>query len=434
MELALSLFYTLLFIYLIFKLPFFKIDGIALRILSLLFIIKVLSAITITFIYTYYYKNNMESDIFKYFSDGNILFQAIKKDPVDYLRMLTGIGSEAAHLEPYYNTMNFWKKSFDYGLFNDNRTMIRFNALAFIFSFGYMNVHNVFMAFLSFMGLTAIFKTFYPYFLDKKWVLLCSVFLIPSVLLWTSGILKEGLLMFAFGFLTHYSFKLMQYRFKVRTFIGLIFMVSILLILKFYVLIAAIPGLISLFVVFKFKKLPHIPIFLVIHSIIIAMFFLFHFVFKNYNLPEIITAKQRDFINMVESSGNVGSKIEIPRLESDFFSFLINSPNAIVNSLFRPHILEVHSLMALPAALENLIIIVFILLAIIFFKKYPLRTFPWFWFCVSFVLILFILCGLTTPVLGALVRYRTPALPFLFIIFITFIDLKKIQHIVKWKK
>lgn len=434
MEFVLCTFYTVVLVYLIYKLPFFHIDGISWKLFSGLFIIKIFSALAITLIYTYYYTNHLESDIFKYFSDGQILFRALTVKPLDYLSMLTGIGSDSSHLDAYYNTMNFWKKSIDYGLFNDNRTMIRFNAFAMLFSFGYMNVHNIFMAFLSFTGLTAVFKTFYPIFINKKNALIFSVYLIPSVLLWTSGILKEGLLMFAFGLLIYNVNKITKKPIKWDALIMIILTTGILLIVKFYVLLAALPGLLSVIVLKKIKKIHSFPVLLAIHSVIFASFFLFHVVFKEYNLPDIISKKQHDFINMINEDGNVGSRINIPVLEPDFTSFLFNTPAALTNSFFRPHLFEIHSIIALPAALENLFIIFLMLLTIVFFKKFPLNTFPWFWFCVSFVLILFTLCGLTTPVLGALVRYRTPALPFLFIVILTFIDINKIQQIIKWKK
>ena len=434
MEFILCTGYTLLFIYLIYKLPFFRIDGISWKLLTGLFIVKILSAFAITLIYTYYYKNRIESDIFKYFDDGKVIFSSLKDNPIDYLRMITGIGADSPYLKHYYDIANFWNKTFDYGLYNDCRTMIRFNAVAMIFSFGYFNVHNIFMAFLSFTGLTAIFKVFYPYFLNKRNALIFSVFLIPSVLLWTSGVLKEGILMFAFGLFIYYISKLLYKGFKWKLIIGALLMTGLLLFIKFYVLIAALPGIISIIILRFYKKKPALPIIAGVHLIIITAFFLFHTIFLSYNLLEIIATKQHDFIHVTDINQHVGSKIDLPILEPTCISFLKNTPNALINSLFRPHLFEIHSLMIIPAALENLLIIVVMILTIIFYKKNSLETFPWFWFCVSFVLILLILCGLTTPVLGALVRYRTPALPFLFIIFLTFIDLNRIKQLFTWKK
>ncbi|MBI5540065.1 MAG: hypothetical protein HY951_08405 [Bacteroidia bacterium] len=442
MEIALCIGYTLIFSFLIFKLPFFRIDNVSRKILFSLFIIKIISAFALTFIYTYYYDNRTESDIFKYFDDGKAIFSSIHNNPVDYLRMITGIGSDAPHLEQYYKIANFWYKEFDYNLYNDNRTIIRFNAIVMLFSFGYFNVHNIFMAFISFTGLTAIFKVFYPYFIQKRNALLFSIFLIPSVLLWTSGVLKEGILMFALGFLVYYVNKLLFKKFSTKYLILLILVIALLFLSKFYVLLAAIPGLLCIVTLRFFKKLPSLPIVAGIHILIISVFFFFHFIFPKYNLAEIASTKQHDFINMINLSPNVGSRIDLPVLEPTFQSFIKNTPTAFVNSFFRPHVFEIKSAMVIPAAMENLLIVTILILSIIFYKKPDIKNFTWFWFCLSFVFILFILCGLTTPVLGALVRYRTPALPFLFIIFLTIIDLNRIAILfnkiitpfVKWKK
>jgi hypothetical protein len=442
MEIVLCIAYTLIFAFLIFKLPFFRIDNVSPKILFVLFIIKILSAFALTFIYTYYYNSRTESDIFKYFDDGKVIFSSIHNNPIDYLRMITGIGSEAPHLDKYYETANFWHKEFDYNLYNDNRTIIRFNAIIMLFSFGYFNVHNIFMAFISFIGLTAIFKVFYPYFLQKRNALIFSIFLIPSVLLWTSGVLKEGILMFSFGLSVYYVNKLFFKKFTWKILIFLILSITLLFFSKFYVLLAALPGVLSIIALKWFKKLPAITIVAGIHVIIISAFFFFHYIFSQYNLAEIAATKQHDFINMINQTPNVGSKIDLPILEPTFLSFVKNTPTAFINSFFRPHILEIKSVMIIPSALENLLIVIILILTIIFYKKPDIKNFTWFWFCISFVFILFILCGLTTPVLGALVRYRTPALPFLFIIFLTFLDLNRINILlnkiitpfVKWKK
>ena len=61
-----------------------------------------------------------------------------------------------------------------------------------------------------------------------------------------------------------------------------------------------------------------------------------------------------------------------------------------------------------------------ILLAILFFRVPKTAEKPIFYFCLFYFVIIFTLSGLTTPVLGALVRYKTPALPF-FLIFLLYL-------------
>ncbi|MGQ9847318.1 MAG: hypothetical protein ACUVQP_07435, partial [Bacteroidales bacterium] len=157
--------------------------------------------------------------------------------------------------------------------------------------------------------------------------------------------------------------------------------------------------------------------------------------FLPYNFSEITVAKQHDFINLLHSLKiPAGSKIEIPLLSDSVISFIINTPNALINSLFRPHLFEAHNLTSMLAAIENLFLIILIISMILFFKKEKWNN--WMWFSISFSLMLLTLIGLTTPVLGALVRYKIPALPFMLYILISFINLEKIHLKIKllWKK
>jgi hypothetical protein len=82
--------------------------------------------------------------------------------------------------------------------------------------------------------------------------------------------------------------------------------------------------------------------------------------------------------------------------------------------------------MIVLAGIENLVILAFIILCIIFIK--PLSGIQWeyVFFCSSFVILQFLIIGCTTPILGAIVRYKVPALPFLLITFLLLLDKEKI--------
>ena len=67
-----------------------------------------------------------------------------------------------------------------------------------------------------------------------------------------------------------------------------------------------------------------------------------------------------------------------------------------------------------------------------FFIKPHNLAIPDVWYCLSFIVILFVLIGLTTPVLGALVRYKVPALPFIGILLLTAASNERLQTIDKW--
>lgn len=228
---------------------FFDVEGISKRTLSFVFILKIICGLILWSVYTFYYKDRAISDIYKYFDASKIMFDALKTNPIHFFKMLTGIGNNAPEFLPYYDKMNFWSRQIESSIYNDSHTIIRFNTLVRFFSFGYYNVHTVFICFLSLIGLTAIYKTFYPLLQDKKQELFISVFLLPSVLFWGSGVLKEGLILFALGLFIYYFNQL----FKFKAIIICLGVGLLLALSKFYVWLSIMPGLIFILWINKSK-------------------------------------------------------------------------------------------------------------------------------------------------------------------------------------
>ncbi|HIE15386.1 MAG TPA: hypothetical protein EYP69_00500 [Bacteroidales bacterium] len=424
LELSLFIGYFSLIFLIIFKCRFFRELPFSSIFVTGIYILKLLGGIAVLWVYSHYYSDRLSSDILKYFDDGKAIFHAFQTGAYsDYFKMITGINETDPKLMKYYENTNFWFKDFNYNLYNDNRTIIRFNAIALIFSHGSIMIHTLFISFLSFIGGVSIFKVFYPFFKAKRIELLFAVFLVPSVVFWTSGVLKEGLLMFGLGIFILSIYRLSNKLFNLRTMALLAVGSFILFIVKFYVLVALLPGVVIFFWLKKSKQFA-LTKFLIVH-LIFAIIIAINPVEK-YNLIEIITQKQHDFINMVEAAGNVNSYYQIPYLEPTVWSILKNIPTAIINSLLRPFPHDLHSLIMIPPFFENIGLLGLFILIFGFRNKLLENFLPYFYFSVSFLLILLSLVGLTTPVIGALVRYKVPALPFLFILIFYFLDTHKL--------
>ena len=428
MQYLLPIFYTIFFVFLIYKLQFFKLEGISFKILVSVFLLKVLSGIILSLIYRYYYDSPRTSDVYKYFLDGKVVYNVFKQNPIDYLKLITGFGSDAEYLQKYLVNTEFWYKSFNYGLLNDNRFVIRVHAVLSILSFGKFWVHSVIFSFLSFAGLTAIFKVFSKYF-EHKYLLLLTVFFVPSVMFWASAALKESLIIAMLGLLIYTFFEITENKKLIQNSILFALSILLMLLLKFYVLFALIPGLTAYFIITKFSIKKPVLVFLAVYGIIILLFFNSE-LFSSYNLTEIISQKQHDFNNMLDASCKVGSRVALPILDANFWSIVKAVPNALLNSFFRPFFGDITSVIVIPALVENILIILFMILSIVFFNRKKVKeNLAIILFIASFVITLFVLIGITTPVLGALVRYKVPALPFLFILFLFFIDFGKIRKI-----
>lgn len=417
------------------KWKFFQHTSLSYQWLIFLFVMKVAVSFGLFFIYTYYYPNNrLENDIFKYYDDSQIMFQAIHHSPLNYIRMVTGIGDNKVEIyEKYYKKMNFWIKPYDYEIVNENKTIIRLNAFISLFSLQNYFIHTLIFVFLSFIGLFAIFRVLSEYFSQSKLILALLIFLMPSTIFWSSAILKESMVLFSLGMLIYYFNKLLK-TFTLTSFFFFLLFSALLSVSKMYIFILIIPAIISLILIKFLSKIKPWIIVVGIHFLIFILYFNSEY-FLPYNFSEITVAKQHDFINFLNSLNvKAGSKIEIPLLSDSYISFITNTPNALINSLFRPHLFEAHNLTSLLAALENLFLVILIIIMLLFFKKEKFNI--WMWFSISFSLMLLTLIGLTTPVLGALVRYKIPALPFVLYIFTSFMNLEKIQLKIKslWKK
>jgi hypothetical protein len=113
-----------------------------------------------------------------------------------------------------------------------------------------------------------------------------------------------------------------------------------------------------------------------------------------------------------------GSRIEIPAIEASAVSVLKVAPLGIWNTLVRPYITESKNVMMLASAAENFFLIPFLIGCIAFMQWKQNDNLNLFLFLVTFSLAYFALVGMCTPVLGNLVRYRTPLLPLFMIAFI----------------
>ncbi len=436
MEYLLSFIYFFLILIFIKKSSFFTNLNLKTNTLFFLFFLKLVAAYCLFLVYTKYYTNRSTADIFKYFDDSTWLFKNVfSKSPINYLKIIFGIHTDHPYIHYELKQTQYWFKPHETNVFNDNRTVIRFNLIIYLISLGYYHIHTLILCFLSFVGLTGIYKAFHKLFPDKTLVLLFSIYFLPSVLFWGSGILKESILLFSVGiFIYQFTEMLIHKKRTISTFLWISISFLMLTITKTYVILTLIPSILAL-ITFKYFKKSGITLhFLLIHICCIAIALLINHIFPSLDILGNLVYKQHDFLNVARDT-HANSTIYVERLNNSIYSFLHFSPLAFINGMFRPSIFEFNSVSYLPAIFESLILI----LGIVFFirkrnkllnNNQKLLVF----FSLYFSCFLALLIGLVVPVLGAIVRYRVPYLPFLYSAILVSINfrttdfLNKIEH------
>lgn len=456
MQFLLPAVYILFFLLLILKLKFFAVGGVPKSWLAGLFLVKLIAAALVLFVYTHHYSG---ADFFTYFSDSRVL-----------LHNMAG-----AH-EAYSPA---WTGNFEDVLFSSSRAMIVLNAVLHLFSFGNFYVHAVFFCFFSFAGLTALLKAFLEHFPARRNRLIISLFLIPSILFWGSAALKESVIIGIVGLLVCITGFGLNKKYTALQVVSCIILLVLLLFLKMYVLFALLPAwIVNMIVAHSSRSLLLLKYAAVFAGCALVALLLplvnsdynilqlirdkqakavseatggvflasdTHFIRVDYDLQKDVLRQQKDSVfyirpgsmytqwdleNMhdttfVKSASDTAafhllysirparSVISIKPLRPVLSSFILYTPVAFINTLIHPTFFEVSSWYHLVIALENAWVLMLILLSVLFPDREASEKKEVLLFCIVFAFILFVLIGMTTPATGAMVRYKTIALLFL---------------------
>lgn len=492
MSWAIYIILALLCLIIVRQSSWYKLPGLNKNAAVVFLLLKIAAAFTLWYVYTIYYPDKTYADIWKFYNDSAVIHEALKENPGDYFSMITGIGIDDEIEQKYLMRMNHWHQPFESNLFNDSHTIIRFNALIRLFSFGNYHIHALMMCMLSLAGLCALYRWMFRYIPQWKKALAAILFLFPSLLFWSSGVLKEGLMLFALGFTIEQLWKFESDK-KYSRLPVIVSGLALLAITKLYMLAFLIPALaLSRWIKFKPGFAP------VKFTIAVLALFatgkIIESAFPQLSPARILALKHNDFVrlahggtymyndtavvyleaerraNLVCSNGDsctleknvpfqywrikdnfadtltskgnslrvnykiltdipkAGSIIDNTFMNADYNSVVKNIPRALLNTLFRPFLWETKSPMLILPFLENIILLIMILAAMVFRKTNSARDV--FWFCVMFAAVTLVVIGITTPVLGAIVRYRITALPFVMLALLIITDRKKL--LIKW--
>lgn len=288
---------------------------------------------------------------------------------------------------------------------------------------------SVFFSLLSFTGIWWLVNLLVANFPTIKLIALLSFCYWPSVVFWSSGIIKEALLMFCMCSLVALFIiwvtplpKLQAFK-KVIVFLFIFLPICyVLLILKYYYLAALLPVLFSLSLsrfVKTYKKAVFIITF--VGSIVFASF-----LHPNLHLDFIVSALVKNNQIMVAETNDTANLIGFQELEVNVASLIKNVPIAIFEGWFRPYFWEDGNLWKKVMGIESLLLSILTLLAIIpplKFTKDPekqLVILAVFCFCS----LLLIMLTFAAPNLGNLVRYKSAFLPFALLLIFSSIQQK----------
>jgi hypothetical protein len=408
-------FYLILFCWLITRIRFFKESKLRNRILIALFLIRVFVGLVNGYINLYYYPvSDAVGFQFQGIEEYHLLFQ----NPSEYFTNIFHSNHNIGYGNFLESSDSFW---------NDTRSnlIVKMLSVFNIFSRMIFFINSLFYNFLIFFGTVGLYRVFIKIFPAYRLVLIACIFLLPSVIYFSSSIHRDGLIYLSLSMVIYHLFFMMQnkkYSFK-NILIILIFL-ALILLLRNFVFITLVPAIIAWMFAEHKPKYAFI-IFSGIYLFISVLFFCTGFLPPSFNLPAHVSNRQIDFIIIAKRGA---SAININPLYPNFRSFLNNIPQALNHSFMRPYLTEHLNFLYIPSGLE-IFCYEILFLSFIFFRKKNITFSPLICFSVFLTITMFLIIGYTIPIIGAIVRYRSIYLPFILIPIICYTDWKKIKRI-----
>ncbi len=408
----LALFYLLLASWVVLKSRYFRNSGLPTYWLLLVFLLKLAAGWLSWWLFTHHsdYKGGM--DAMRFFRDGVLLSRSGVEDPRAFFSIFTGIPLKGADTAWWTDQMTSWYRMYDSGMWNDNRTMVRLNALMALLSGGRYYIHLIFSNLMAMIGLVGYFR-----FLKRitatsfERSLFVMVFLVPSVLFWGSAVSKESLAILGLGLFLFGTLCQLQKGWKASPIILLVSGLAVLLCIRMHMVIILLPLFVAWLLSSGSKEGRHWSPFLMIPAWFFLSGWIMTGLFPDFTPVTWLLQKQKDFFMMMHVE-NAFNPLFPWIFSHDLFSLLVKSPLALMNTLLAPFFMSHLSTMTLLSFAENIFLLGFL---VIYLRKSS-RSF-WKQPSVLFLLLVvvsdFIITGWITPFAGAVQRYRIVCLPLL---------------------
>ncbi len=407
------------------------------------------------------------SDAGAFFHEAQILNTVYDKSPSDYFTLMSGIGDTEALSDKYLGATNHWDSG-KQAIFNDNRNIIRVHALMRYISMGSIGIHMLLFCLLSFFGTVLLFLSLRGYSALKPWVIFALLLLFPNLLFWSSGILKEPIILFGMGAL---AYGVTRSAWTIHRVLFLLLGAIALLCFKPYIIIALV---LASFIYLIYTRAPKAKLILAVTiPLVLCGAFVALFPDTVQKGTHILSRKQFDFSNVGRGGMHVrvadkrfyyfspeqvpflrqegdsvwltkemdackvtlgdlvppqpihlspnsvawkrhfyqeraGSFIEISPIDDQPIRLITTAPEAVFNAMLRPFPWDPGGKLKYIAFLETLFLFSLLIWTVLRPRKLTSNERGFILSIIAFSLMLALLIGWTTPVLGAIHRYRFP--------------------------
>lgn len=395
-------------------------------------IAKIGGGLAFVLIYAYYYGGG---DINSYYLGSKALVNLTFEDFGATMQMLGGGNSSELRSAFTYNT----GVPFMY-IFGDPKTwaVCRFSYPFMLLSFNHLIPATILINTFSFIGLWQFFRMLSDKFPEQRKQMAFAALFIPSCLFWGSGMIKDTYTLSATLWLIAIFNNIIEKR---RTLIYQIVLLVInsyvIIVIKPYIFVALLPALVIWLSFSSLKRIKNrllryilTPVLLLSVTIggFVAYFSMDSSLGQYGNIQEALEKAEVTQKDLTQGQYYGENYYDIGEFDASLSSTLSKFPIATLYGAFGPFIWQANSPVILISAIESSVLLVlFVLVILLFRRKKVWKKISSDGFLLSsliFALVFLFFVGLSSGNFGALVRYRIPALPLIWVIILFLLSSK----------
>ena len=370
---------------------------------------KWMAGILVGLVYTFYYS---AGDTFQYFQDGVKLADLARDDIGAYVAFLWS--ADEGH------------KIMGDLVFRQPRALFLSKATSFFCLLTWDNywVISLYFSTASFLTGWILVRKIASAFPEARAAAVIGFLFFPSIVFWSSGLIKESGAMAALFYLSYIFLRAWQSeRISILQGLGVVISLWLLWNLKYYYLAIFLPVTVtSLITRMMFRRIAidnlllKVLIWFIVFALPVFMVSMLHPNFDPGEIMHVIVLNYEEF-HAISAPEDV---IHYRSLTPTVTSMILNSPWAVFSGLFRPFLWESGNVLQVLIALENVVLLTLVAFAIlhykrVFFSSNRLLIFT----AMIYVLLLCAFLALSTPNFGTLSRYRVGFMPFLIVLLMT---------------
>ena len=384
---------------------------------------KIIGVIAFISIYLFYYGGG---DTLTYFLGTKALGNLLLHDFSKGFAVLFNTSSYENSLSSFNYETGFppWH------YFNNKNTFLicRLSAPIYLLGSKSFLITSILTSVFSYIGIWKFYRLVNILYPGNSKIFAYIILFMPSLIFWGGGIMKDSFMLGATCWTTYCFYHILIAREKI--FWNVCFLVvNMVMILncKPYILISLIPGFLFWINNSYLKNIKNTLIRILVFPALIIIFIGSGLIIFNGlsgsmgvygSLDGVIRKAQITQDDLLREYHYGGNNYKLDRIDGSVSGFLSSAPLAIFTAIFRPLPWEIGSPTMVVSAIENTILILFVLYSL--FRIGPFKFFritfndPFLAYCLIFSLFFAFGVGIAGTNFGALVRYKIPLMPFFF--------------------